>query len=675
MRRLSVGIAVTVALCGALVAADFQIGPDTTLDSLALAASSSNYMVVWRDLRGGPAVPRMAGATVSATGVVSADFFISDAGGLPLEGRVQRSTVAFDGNNFLVVWADNRVAGAGIRGARVTPAGAVVGGQDFLIATISRTNDLAPLVVFTGADYMVAWQDTPASASGTGIFFTRVSTGGMPGTVAALPAAGTPSQVLEFLTTGPSNEGLIVFQDTAAAPNQTRATRISASNALIAPADGTLLFRRDFGPLGFGVPIAAAFDGAEYLILSSYSAQIDSSVFKTRFAPGGALVRPSAPFAEVGQGTTGLAEDSFPRAFYNGAREFFFARNDKVSETAYHLLTKRVGSDDGKDRDPNMRIVDSAGQGVLNGPAAASIGSQYLLAWMDGRKPGTQPARQVNVFGLLIDGTLAGDETLPILKAVARARPLFGNSPLPVGFSTGSSTGIADVVRWDFGDGASSLFGTTTHTYETRGDYIATLSLVRAGFAIRDFVRILVDTDALGGGGGPPESIGGTLGPISDGINTDIVLSNVIGALNFAAPQLDSLRVSGVFDPSSLPVTVQDKTCTVTLAGRAYTARLLADGTFVTEAGAKPAVRFFLNRFTGAFLLVTVNDDLLPLLAPFGVANETVSKPGKDVAFPLSVTFESNLKLETTVKANYIAKANKTGRAVFACGIQGQCGT
>jgi hypothetical protein len=53
-------------LCGEAVSGEFKIGPDMALDSLAIGAGSTNYLVVWRGLE--PA-PRMMGATVSGTGV------------------------------------------------------------------------------------------------------------------------------------------------------------------------------------------------------------------------------------------------------------------------------------------------------------------------------------------------------------------------------------------------------------------------------------------------------------------------------------------------------------------------------------------------------------------------------------------------------------------------------
>ena len=658
-------------LCGKAVAGDFQIGPNLSLDSLSLAAGSSSYLVVWRGLAPSP---RIAGATVSSTGVVSSSFPISDAAGAPLEAGVQRSTVAHDGANFLVVWADNRAVGAGLRGALVTPQGTVVGGADFLIAPISRTDNLAPLCVFTGSDYLVAWQDAaPTSTPASQIFYARVTAQGAAGAVAGVPSSGGQNQSLEFLVAGPAPEALIVLQDLASDPNVTRAVRLAADNTPLGPPEGVLLFKHDLSVAGFGVPIGASYDGSEYAILSSHSAQLDSSVFKTRLRSDGTVIRPSGAFAEVGQGTTGLAEDAYPRTFCNAAGEFLFVRNDKVSDTAYHLLTKRVAAD-ATDRDPNMPLIDSASQGVLNGAMSAGLSGQFLVVWMDGRYGAPQPARQLSVFGFMVDDTKAGDDTTPYLRAVARAAPTVGTAPLTVSFWPAGQTGIWDAIQWDFGDGQVSAYSWTSHTYEAQGYYFAVLSVIRAGFAMRDFVRIAVDMDEFGGGGGPPQAVGGSLGPVSDGVNTDVVINSLTAALNFAKSSADSLRFTGYFDVSLLPVSMANRSGSLTIGAKTYSFTTDVNGVSSTAVGTTPAVRFGVNRYSGYFALTVAQEDLLTLLAPLGVANETVAKPGKEITVPFSFNF-AGLQLDSNVTGLYVATAGKSGRLSYLFGGSGYPGS
>ncbi len=662
-------------ICGIAAAeTDFKIGPDTQLDTLSAAAGDQNYVLVWRDLRLGAGLQQMRTLSVSSTGVSSADVQISAAGALPLDGPVQRNTIAFDATtkNFLAVWADNRAGAPGIYGALITQQGAAVG-TDFLIAPIGRASDNAPQVVFTGADFFVAWQDEQSSGSSANrIFWGRVSSAGVPAAAGALPLSSGQNHKLEYVVNGVAGEHLVIWQDVGATPNVTRATRIGADDSLVAPAEGTVLFQRDFGVAGFGVPIGVAFVSGEYHILSSLSAQIDSSVYKTRLRPDNSVIRPSSPFCEVGQGTTGLEEDAFPRTFYNGSDEFLFIRNSKVSNTAYHLLTKRVKLD-GTDVDPNMPLIDAAPQGVLNGAMAVNIGSQYLLVWMDGRLGGAQPQRGLNIFGLLTDSGKAADRTEPFLKAVAHALPIYGNSPLVVTFGNGGSTGIVDEQIWDFGDGGTDDVGNTTHKYTAKGDYIAVLSLVRAGFMYRDFVRISVDTDALGGGGGPPQVTAGTPGPVSNGVDTNFFLTTLNASLVFNAPDVDALHLAGYINASQLPVNVKDQIVSFAVGGKTYSLTMKADGTATTDVGVKPVARFVLNRFTGGFVLQTNLDNLAAGFAALGATNSTITKPGADISVPYTFSFGS-LSQSSTLTAKYVAKAGKNGRLSFFFGVDGKPG-
>ena len=654
------------------LAADFKIGPDTTLDSLAIAAAPAppggSYLVAWRDLSAGATKPRMTGVFVNTTGIMTAAFPISDAAGQPLLSPVQRTILAFDAINFLMVWSDNRAGGSGIRGALVSQQGTVVGGADFLIAPLAAIGNNNPQVVFDGLSYFVAWQDAPqGSTSGSQIYFARVSLTGVPGTPVALPivkGSASAGQSLEFLDNGPANEVLIVFQDLAAVPPAAFGARVAADNTLAGNGE-TLLFKRDIVSQGFGAPIAATFDGTQYNILSSYGAQIDSTVFQTRFLPSdGSVIRPSAGFAEVAQGATGLPEDNLPRAVFNGS-ECLFLRNIKVSGISYHIFIDRVQTD-GTNRDLNPVPIDSAAQGILNGAVAAPVGTQYLIVWADGRRLSAQPAGQANVYGVLFDDTQAGDTSLPFLKAVARAGPLNGVAPLKVQCFADGSTGLFDSLTWDFGDGSTDTVVDPVHTYNANGDYIAVLSLFKAGYAMHDFVHIVVGGLLLGGSGGPAQSVAGAPGPLSAGVNPNLLLNELVVALDFAKPATDALTLTGFFDPAVLPVSLNATTATITVGSKTYTAGFDSSGRPVSPSN----IRFSINTFSGSFSLITTADELQSVLAPFGAISETDTKPGKTVVIPVTISYATTT-FHASVTGAYTAQAGKSGKYEYLFGATG----
>ena len=94
--------------------------------------------------------------------------------------------MAFDGTNFLVVWADGRSGPSyDIYGARVSRAGAVLDGAGIPISTAAN-DQFAPAVAFDGTNFLVVWTDGRSGAS-YDIYGARVSRAG-----AVLDGAGIP---------------------------------------------------------------------------------------------------------------------------------------------------------------------------------------------------------------------------------------------------------------------------------------------------------------------------------------------------------------------------------------------------------------------------------------------------------------------------------------------------
>src|SRR6185295_10848386 len=84
--------------------------------------------------------------------------------------------------DYLVVWQDTRdleKLGTDIYGARVTTAGAVSDPTGIAISTAAN-NQSSPALAFNGTDYVVVWADERnLDASGLDIYGTRVSSAGI----------------------------------------------------------------------------------------------------------------------------------------------------------------------------------------------------------------------------------------------------------------------------------------------------------------------------------------------------------------------------------------------------------------------------------------------------------------------------------------------------------------
>jgi len=113
-----------------------------------VVSNGNGYFVVWADQRNqGLTDHDIYGARVSATGEVL------DPGGIPICTHPARQgfpRVAFDGENYLVVWDDDRESTSTfllhqIYGARVTTDGQVLESNGFKITT-NKISRLGPAV-------------------------------------------------------------------------------------------------------------------------------------------------------------------------------------------------------------------------------------------------------------------------------------------------------------------------------------------------------------------------------------------------------------------------------------------------------------------------------------------------------------------------------------------------
>src|SRR5438034_5027693 len=127
----------------------------------AVAANGNGYFVVWADKRTYSATEYdIYGARVSSTGEVL------DPGGIPIctdSGRQTSPRIAFDGQQYLVVWEDDRESTPDyllyqIYGARVTATGQVLDSNGFKI-TANRVTRTGPAVASNGKGFFVAWVD------------------------------------------------------------------------------------------------------------------------------------------------------------------------------------------------------------------------------------------------------------------------------------------------------------------------------------------------------------------------------------------------------------------------------------------------------------------------------------------------------------------------------------
>jgi len=171
----------------------------------ALTFDGTNYFVVWEDWRDfGAHPPDIYGSRVNQSGAVL------DPGGFPISEAVNSQSnpaIAFDGNNYLVVWEDDRsgVDNNDIYGTRVTPDGIVLDPEGIPIVTLPA-DQVRPKVSFNGSQFVVVWEDVNSGD----LIGAKVSSAGMVSPI--FPVSTSPGLQYEpAISHGPEDLMLVTF--------------------------------------------------------------------------------------------------------------------------------------------------------------------------------------------------------------------------------------------------------------------------------------------------------------------------------------------------------------------------------------------------------------------------------------------------------------------------------
>ena len=193
---------------------------------LATAFGDSIYLVAWADYRSGEG-PDIYCARVTAEGQVL------DPDGIVVSAEASNQEypdVSFDGQNFLVVWQDDRNASfVNIYAARVSPAGAVLDPSGIVVAA-DTFGDQYPSVCFAGGDHLVVWEGH--NSREVNIYGALVSPGGIVTKPRFLVSGATGEQLSPVVAAGPASS-LVAWQDSRLSDYDIFAARVRADGTVI----------------------------------------------------------------------------------------------------------------------------------------------------------------------------------------------------------------------------------------------------------------------------------------------------------------------------------------------------------------------------------------------------------------------------------------------------------
>ncbi|MEO7730420.1 MAG: hypothetical protein ABIY55_05570 [Kofleriaceae bacterium] len=400
------------------VAVDTQVNGSTGENSAfpAIAFDGTNYLVVWADQR------LSRDEDIFATRVSAAGAILS-AIGIPINtaaGRQLNPAVVFAGNQFIVAWEDFKVANgaeADIGAARVSLTGVVT---QLGHAASSAQNELAPKLASVGNNALLVWNNgTDVRASlfngttfGGAISITADSAVQLTPTVAANPAGNYLIAYSEGPTATADLKGAFVTQ---------AGVKVGAALTLSAGAG------RQFEP-------AASWDGTHYVITWSNN-NVGQSIFGARISTAGVVLdtRNEGITPNVGGVLLSALNGGQQRssvACISGACLLAWQELLPNSTTSFDVYARRLDVATALAGNGADFVVSNGNRGQFL-PAVAASATDYFVVWHDGRDVNTNTVfgSRVTAAGVVTDAnglmlvTGNNEENTP---AMGRAGTQFG---------------------------------------------------------------------------------------------------------------------------------------------------------------------------------------------------------------------------------------------------------
>jgi hypothetical protein len=269
----------------------------------AVAFDGNRFFVTWDDDR--TYCPNIYGARVTR------QMSVLDTTGICIS-RTQGAantqhdpSVAFDGSNYLVAWSDNRNMAEAIYGTRVTPGGTILDPAGIAVCTLGFHREYCS-VAYDGTNYLVVWADGRRNDSAD-IYGARVTKGG-----SVLDPQGIPLVVGGDAHTFPKaafngTNYLLVWDDVSdSGMCSIRCARVSPAGQVLDPGDTLCTAWSAW------TPVVAA-NGADWLAAwHDWRSEINPGVYGARITSAGQVLD-SGGFAigadEAGEGCASLASD------------------------------------------------------------------------------------------------------------------------------------------------------------------------------------------------------------------------------------------------------------------------------------------------------------------------------------------------------------------------------
>ena len=365
--------------------------------SPSIASDGTNYFVIWEDCRNS-LYPDIYGVRINQDGIVL------DTAGIPISNNSERQenpSIVFDNTNYFVVWKDYRNDQySDIYGARVNQAGIVLdtAGIPISTGTYWQSN---PTAAFDGTNYMVVWSDLQYGLH-SDIYGARVNQSGVvldSGGIAISTAVD--DQGIPFVVYDGYNF-LIAWVDRRSGNDYSDIYGARVSQAgLVLDTAGIIISSAEFDQQ---LP-AIASDGTTSLVVWADGRNASwgewSDIYGARVNQAGIILDTAGIIISIAAN-----DQRTPAVAFDGIN-YLVVWCDSRNVPYYDLYGMRI-SQNGILLDSIIAISTSVYDQWY--PAVAFDGTNYLVAWQDGRNdPGCSDiyGARITTSGIVLDTGIA----------------------------------------------------------------------------------------------------------------------------------------------------------------------------------------------------------------------------------------------------------------------------
>ncbi|MEO0097163.1 MAG: T9SS type A sorting domain-containing protein [candidate division WOR-3 bacterium] len=343
-----------------------------------IAFDGNNYLVVWEDYRNGA---NLYGSRMTPDGITL------DTVGIPIsiaEGSQYYPAIVFGGNNYFVVWEDNRNGNWDIYGARITPEGVVLDPNGIPICT-EENAQYSPAVAFDGNNYFVVWEDDFRN----GIWGARINQEGILIDTNGIRISPVGEIIEEPSVIFGGENYLVVWSQ----EGDIYGARVTPEGIVLDP--NSILIS---GARNWQSSPAVAFDGNNYFVVwEDWRHGNDGNIYGARVSQEGVVLDPNGvPISII------TADQCYPKITYGGGY-YFVAWEDYRYSWDGDIFGTRVTT--------NSNVLEPFGIAISTFPntqwsvATAFDSNNYFIVWTDYQNGGISDiyGARVSFNGSLID--------------------------------------------------------------------------------------------------------------------------------------------------------------------------------------------------------------------------------------------------------------------------------